>query len=197
MIGRRALLSALVLLGAPVGATLEAQVASGVRHVAADVRFMQGMIHHHAQAVAMAALVPARTARQDLSMLAQRIDVSQVDEMAMMRQWLRDRNEEVPADAGAHDAHAGHAGMAAPLMPGMLSAEEMAALERSSGDDFVRRFLEGMIKHHQGAITMVRALFATPGAAQETATFSFASDVESDQQAEIDRMRKLLAALPR
>jgi uncharacterized protein (DUF305 family) len=184
-------------LALAVAMPLAAQTASGVRHTAADVRFMQGMIHHHAQAVAMAALVPSRTARQDLTMLAQRIDVSQVDEMAMMRQWLRDRDEEVPAEASAHAAHGEHGAMTAPLMPGMLSAEEMAALERSTGDAFVRRFLEGMIKHHQGAITMVRALFATPGAAQETAIFSFAADVESDQQAEIDRMRKLLATLGR
>lgn len=160
-------------------------------HTAADVRFMQGMIHHHAQAVTMVALVPTRSSRQDLKMLARRIDVSQVDEIEWMRNWLRDRDEPL-ADANS-DAHAEHGGGA--LMPGMLSADAMAALERATGAEFDRLFLEGMIRHHEGAIVMVAQLFATPGAGQESMIFGFASDVDSDQRAEIARMRRLRSAL--
>lgn len=186
---RRAALLGLLLVGGPVAA----QSATSARHTPADVAFMQGMLHHHAQAVAMAALVPSRSTREDLRALAARIDVSQVDEMEAMRQWLRDRGAPValPAQPGAHGAH----GSDGPLMPGMLSAHELEALERSSGAEFERRFLAGMIKHHEGALEMVRALFATPGAAEETAIFSFASDVDADQRAEIARMRRLLTAL--
>ncbi len=148
----------------------------------------------------MAALVPTRSARQDLTMLAQRIDVSQVDEIDWMRTWLRDLGETVPAALTAPDAHAGHAAGAEPspvvMMPGMLSADAMAALERASGAEFDRLFLEGMIRHHEGAIVMVAQLFATPGAGQESMIFGFASDVDADQRAEIARMRRLLESMP-
>ncbi|MBK7907828.1 MAG: DUF305 domain-containing protein [Gemmatimonadetes bacterium] len=192
-------LACVVAVTGPLSAPVAAQTAQTVpaaRHTAADVRFMQGMIHHHAQAVAMAALVPARTTREDLRALAARIDVSQVDEMENMRQWLRTRGAPLalPATTVGHEAHGTHAS-GTPMMPGMLSAGEMDALERSTGAEFERRFLAGMIKHHEGALVMVRELFGTPGAAEETAIFSFASDVDADQRAEIARMRRLLAAL--
>lgn len=189
----RAALGLVALAALPAVAPVAAQAQSAAtQHTPADVAFMQGMIQHHAQAVAMVALVPARTQRQDLKLLALRIDVSQADEMEMMRLWLKDRGQPVP-DTGAHAGHGAHGGHG--LMPGMLTPEEMAALERARGSEFDRLFLEGMIKHHEGALAMVEALFATPGAGQETAIFSFASDVDADQRAEIDRMRKLLATL--
>ena len=113
-----------------------------------------------------------------------------------MRQWLSPRGAPLalPATTVGHEAHGTHAS-GTPMMPGMLSAGEMDALERSTGAEFERRFLAGMIKHHEGALVMVRELFGTPGAAEETAIFSFASDVDADQRAEIARMRRLLAAL--
>lgn len=189
-------LACAVLCGAALPATARAQrpapVVTTPPHTTADVKFMQGMIQHHAQAVTMAALVPRRTTRMDLAMLAQRIDVSQVDEMEWMRNWLKDRGEPVPATVG-HETHAAHDGGA--MMPGMLSAAEMSALEHATGTEFERLFLSGMIKHHEGAIVMVRELFATPGAGQESMIFGFASDVDADQRAEIARMRRLLAAL--
>ena len=189
----RAALGLLALAGLPALSPAEAGAQSAAtQHTPADVKFMQGMIQHHAQAVQMVALVPQRTQRQDLKLLAMRIDVSQTDEMEMMRLWLRDRGEAVP-DTGAHAGHGAHGGHG--LMPGMLSPEEMEALARATGAEFDRLFLEGMIKHHEGALAMVEELFATPGAGQETAIFSFASDVDADQRAEIDRMRKLLATL--
>jgi uncharacterized protein (DUF305 family) len=123
-----------------------------------------------------------------MKLLARRIDLSQVDEINMMRRWLQDRGQEVPGE------HAHHA-PGAPLMPGMLSPEEMARLAASTGPEFDRLFLEGMIKHHHGAIVMVDQLFASPGAGQESDIYAFASDVVADQSAEIDRMSAMLREL--
>jgi len=166
----------------------QASDLSAVPFTAADVRFMQGMIGHHEQAVEMVALVPTRTASEGMRKLALRIDVSQADEIAMMQEWLRARGQAVPA------AHAMHMHGAA-LMPGMLSAEEMARLAASTGAQFDRLFLEGMIRHHAGALTMVQELFATPGAGQDSEIYAFASDVEADQRMEIDRMGMMLREL--
>jgi uncharacterized protein (DUF305 family) len=165
------------------------------RHTAADVRFMRGMIAHHGQALEMTALVPARTPREDLRILARRIEISQRDEIATMRRWLQDRGEAVPS-AEEHAHHAGTAGMRHEAMPGMLAPEEMARLSAATGAEFERLFLELMIRHHQGALSMVAELLATPGAAQEADTFRFASDVDADQRAEIARMQRMLAAAP-
>lgn len=159
----------------------------------ADVRFMQGMIVHHAQAIEMAGLVGARSTRSDLRVLAEKIDVSQKDEIAMMRRWLTDHHEAAPDPLAAHEHMVDvNARM---IMPGMLTAEQMAALARAKGAGFDRLFLAGMIQHHEGALTMVAELFATPGAAQLSEIFRFASDVDADQRAEIARMRALLATL--
>jgi uncharacterized protein (DUF305 family) len=172
-----------------------------VQHTAADVRFMQGMIHHHAQALEMTALVRTRTRSDAMRTLALRIEVSQLDEIAMMRHWLEARGQQVPV---VGDGHAGHGsgsstggGTAGALMPGMLTAEEMARLAGTSGDEFDRLFLAGMIKHHGGALAMVQALFSTPGAGQESEMYAFASDVDADQRMEIDRMSGMLKELDR
>ena len=162
---------------------------SGVHHTEADVRFMQGMIGHHAQALEMTALLSSRTTRADLRALARRIEVSQADEIAMMTTWLTRRGAPVP------DMHADHAHEAA-RMPGMLSAAEMQRLRDARGAAFDRLFLESMIQHHEGALTMVRELFAAPQAGQEPEMFAFVSDVEADQGMEIGRMRALLKELP-
>ena len=161
---------------------------SQVQYTGADIKFMQGMIGHHAQAVEMVALVPSRTASDDVRKLALRIDVSQQDEMKMMREWLQARGQQVP-DPRAHHM------MGATLMPGMLTAEEMTALAAAKGSEFDRLFLEGMIKHHGGAIAMVHELFATEGAGQTPEIFSYASDVDADQRMEIDRMGSMLKEL--
>lgn len=163
---------------------------SKVRFTGADVTFMQGMIGHHAQAVEMVALVPSRTTWDDVRKLALRIDVSQADEIKMMEEWLRARGQEVP---GPHAMHM----HGATLMPGMLTEEEMAHLAAATGAEFDRLFLQGMIKHHAGALTMVEELFSNPGAAQESEVFAFVSDVEADQKMEIDRMAAMLKELGR
>lgn len=162
----------------------------------ADVAFMQGMIAHHAQAIAMADLIPARTNRREIQLLGQRITVSQKDEIALMRHWLEAHHEKVPAlGEGEHEHHAGMAMPADTLMPGMLTPEQMAKLSAAKGGDFDRLFLRGMIQHHGGALQMVARLFASQGAAQDPEVFRFASDVDADQRAEIARMQRLLDQL--
>ena len=167
----------------PAPVTVPDAAAAAAGHTPADVAFMQHMIAHHAQAVEMAALVPGRTETRALLLLAERVAVSQEDEMALMRRGLSTRGEAAP-DAHAH--HGAHAGM-----PGMLPPERMAALASARGAEFDRRFLEAMIFHHEGAIEMVEALFAA-GGGQETEIFQFASHVDSDQRMEIERMRRML-----
>jgi uncharacterized protein (DUF305 family) len=182
-------------------ATASAQDAP--RYTAADVRFMQGMIGHHAQALAMTALIPDRTTRQNIRLLGQRIEVSQKDEIAMMRNWLKDRHQALPAGDPQHDHHA-QAGnsmnmpgmaMSDTLMPGMLTADQLAELAKASGDEFDKLFLRDMIRHHEGALVMVASLLGTTGSAQEAEVFRFASEVDSDQRAEIARMNALLDTL--
>lgn len=166
----------------------QARDLSKVQFTPADVKFMQGMIHHHGQAVDMTQLLATRTSSDDMKKLALRIELSQNDEMKMMRRWLEVRGQEVPGE------HAHHM-PGAPMMPGMLNAEEMARLAAAKGPEFDRLFLEGMIKHHGGAITMVQELFATPGAGQDSEIYAFASDVDADQRMEIDRMGAMLALI--
>jgi uncharacterized protein (DUF305 family) len=175
--------------GAPGQATRviradQASDLSQVQHTPADVKFMQGMIGHHAQAIEMTALLPSRTTREDMKMLGLRISLSQEDEIKMMRHWLEARGAPLPSEH-AHHAPGG-------LMPGMLTPEEMARLAAAKGPAFDKLFLEGMIKHHEGALTMVKELFATEGAGQESDIFAFASDVDADQRMEIDRMIDML-----
>ena len=170
-------------------------------YTAADVRFMQGMIGHHAQALTMTALIPERTTRQGIRLLGQRIEVSQKDEIRMMQQWLRERHQDVPAIDTQHEHHAaGHVNMPGmsmsdTLMPGMLTAEQVADLAKAHGDVFDRLFLKDMIRHHEGALVMVANLLGTTASGQEPEAFRFASEVDTDQRAEIERMNALLETL--
>jgi uncharacterized protein (DUF305 family) len=150
-------------------------------HVPADVDFMRNMIAHHEQALAMTALVPTRSRREDIAVLALRIELSQDSEIELMRNWLAARKE--PQSAGTHD----HT-----QMPGMLSAEDMAKLAALRGDEFDRTFLQMMIRHHEGALLMLEQLFAQRGGGQNPEVFQIASHIDSDQRAEIARMRKTL-----
>jgi uncharacterized protein (DUF305 family) len=162
----------------------------------ADVAFMTGMIPHHAQAVIMAGWAPTHGARHDVAVLCERIVVAQRDEISLMQNWLRDRGLPVP-DASSTRMKMSMGGMEHDmLMPGMLTDEEMAALDRARGPEFDRLFLEGMIRHHQGAIDMVDTLFDSYGAAQDEMIFKFANDVFADQSTEIDRMKQMLAEVP-
>jgi uncharacterized protein (DUF305 family) len=164
----------------------EASDLASIHFTEADVKFMQGMISHHAQATEMTALVESRSNREAVRLLAQRITLSQEDEMSMMTEWLSERNQTVPS-MDAHHAHD------AKLMPGMITPEEFAKLEAADGAEFDDLFLEYMIKHHKGAVEMVEHLLEQPGTVQDSVMFAFTSDVTADQTSEIERMDAMLA----
>ena len=155
----------------------------------ADVQFMQDMIPHHHQALEMAELVAARTNNPTLVEVAGRIDASQRDEIDFMQDWLAERGEDVPDPTAHHAMHMSHD------MAGMASPEEMVELATLDGVDFDRLFLELMIDHHEGAITMVDELLEQPGSAYDPVLYEFTTDVVNDQTAEIERMSALLAGL--
>jgi len=160
-----------------------------------DVEFLQGMIMHHAQAVEMTALIEARTENKEVRLLGARISQSQSDEMNFMKRWLALRKQPLMPnmEAGEMDMsdHEHHT-----LMPGMLTPKQMEALKKAKGAEFDRLFLSGMIQHHQGALDMVKDLFATTGAGQDAELFNFATDVDSGQRAEIKIMQTLLEKKP-
>ena len=160
-------------------------------YTAADVRFMSGMIYHHAQAVLIAGWAPSHEAGPSVRTLCERIVAAQIDEIALLSRWLATRHEAVPRPDPEHmlmpDMDSTH------LMPGMLSAEQLAQLDRAKGPDFDQLFLRFMIQHHQGAITMVNQLFAA-GAGEEEPVYKMATGVFADQTTEIERMQRMLVA---
>jgi uncharacterized protein (DUF305 family) len=161
---------------------------------AKDVEFMQGMIMHHAQAVEMTALIDSHTQNKELRTLGARISRSQSDEMDFMKRWLTVRGESTSMpmhhmpgmDMSSHTM----------LMPGMLTEEQMAALRKAKGKEFDQLFLDGMIQHHNGALTMVKDLFDSAGAGQDAELFNFVTDVDSGQRAEIKIMQTMLGQKP-
>lgn len=164
------------------------------RYTEADVAFMQGMIAHHVQALRMTRMVPSRTSREDVPLFAERMDLSQEDEIEQMRRWLEERDEEVPSLLAAHehgDEDVAHDGG---LMPGMLTEEELAELEAAHGEVFDRLFLEAMVRHHLGALQMVDDLYAADGG-MEPEISRFAQHVYADQGIELSRMYDMLAAI--
>ena len=171
----------------------------------ADISFMQGMIHHHSQAVEMTDLLRTRSHNKKLQALGKRISISQSDEMKYMKQWLEDRGKPAPTGYGHMDHSGAMKGMAPmsgmdmgsmPMMPGMLTPQQMKILAKASGPSFDRLFLTGMIQHHTGALVMVEDLFDTPGAGQDNVLFDFATDVDNTQRAEIKIMQGMLKEKP-
>jgi len=158
-----------------------------------DVDFMSGMIPHHAQAVLIAGWAPSHGARPDVQRLCERIVVAQRDEITLMSNWLRERGITPPSpDAkGMKMAGMDHE----MLMPGMLNDEQLKQLDAARGSDFDRLFLEAMIRHHTGAISMVEDLEKVDGARQDEVVFRFSQDVYADQTTEIERMEKMLATV--
>lgn len=172
----------------------------------ADVRFLTHMIPHHAQAILMSRLASTHGASTEIRRLAARIINAQQDEIAIMQQWLADRQKPVPeahthlhppAGSADHAMHAQHMQQAQGHadMPGMLSAAQLAQLDAARGEEFDRRFLTFMIQHHRGAVAMIRELLATPGAAQDHTVFRLSADINVDQTTEIARMERMLAAM--
>ncbi len=146
---------------------------------------------HHAQAVEMTALIASHTDNKELRLLGARISSSQADEIKFMKRWLAGRGEpislamlEMPGMDMSHEKM--------PLMPGMLTPEQMDALRKAKGAEFDRLFLTGMIQHHNGALTMVKDLFDTAGAGQDAELFNFAMDADNSQRAEIGIMQGML-----
>jgi uncharacterized protein (DUF305 family) len=193
-------------LAAPVTPTVSREIdpvyvanarADSIRHpyTQDDVDFMTHMIGHHAQAIAMSRWAPTHGASPAVQRLASRIINAQVDEIATMQNWLRDRLKPVP-DATPMGLKMNMNGMEhMMLMPGMLTEEQMKQLDAARGAEFDRLFLTDMIQHHSGAVSMVHDLFASYGAGQDEIVFKFASDVNVDQTTEIARMEKMLAGL--
>ncbi len=177
-------------------ATAAGVAAGQPYYTAADVAFMTGMISHHAQAVLIAGWAPSHGASASIRAMCERIVVGQQDEITLMKRWLRDRRETVPDADASHAMMPGMDHSMMPMMPGMLTAEQLVQLDQARGPEFDRMFLTFMIQHHQGAIVMVDQLFGSQGAGEEERVFRIASDIYADQTTEIGRMQKMLAALP-
>ena len=160
----------------------------------ADVRFMTGMIAHHAQALVMSAMAPTHDASPEMRILTSRIINAQQDEIRTMQAWLRDRGRPVPEIEidGLELLVDGRKPM---LMHGMLTDEQLRELDAARGREWDRLFLRYMIMHHQGAVHMVHELFATDGAAMDDVSFKLASDIQVDQITEIRRMELMLEEL--
>lgn len=165
----------------------EIVVPKGARYTKADVQFMQMMIAHHAQAIVMARMAETNGANPSVLKLSRKIDQSQIPEIQIMQDWLRRHDQFAPDTSSWHNVQ----------MDGMLTDAELKTMNEARGVAFDRLFLNGMIKHHAGAIKMVDELFKSPGAGQEVDTNVFANDVVAAQTAEIGIMRRLLAQLPK
>lgn len=157
-------------------------IPPGALYTEADVRFMQGMIAHHAQAIFMSKLAAQKGANPRLLKFANKIDQSQTAEIRLMQDWLRDNGQVAPDTSSWRTM----------MMPGMLTPAQITQLTSAKAKEFDRQFLTLMIQHHQGALKMVADLFATPLAAQEVNVSVFANDVVLVQTAEIDVMHEML-----
>lgn len=165
-------------------------------YTAGDIEFMQGMIHHHAQAIQISKWAPSHGASPAVMRLTERIINAQQDEIALMQTWLRDRSQVVPEPNPAGMPMKMHGMDHVMPMPGMLTDEQLEELDAARGAEFDRLFLTFMIQHHRGAVSMVKTLFANRGAGQDETIFKFAADVEVDQSTEIRRMLQMLIELP-
>jgi uncharacterized protein (DUF305 family) len=164
----------------------EIVIPPGANYTKADVEFMQGMIAHHAQAIYMSRMAERHKASARLLRLATKIDQSQVAEIRIMQLWLKSNQQFAPDTSSWRSM----------TMPGMLTQAQLERMDAAQGPAFDRAFLELMIQHHEGALQMVKDLFATKGAGQEVDVNVFANDVVSVQTAEIGVMRQMLAQLP-
>jgi uncharacterized protein (DUF305 family) len=162
----------------------------------ADVKFMTGMIAHHAQALVMSRLAPENGASPQVQTLASRIINAQKDEIATMQQWLRDREQPVVKydidGINLTITIEGKEWTDYRKMRGVLSQQQLKDLSQATGQNFDQLFLKQMIEHHAGAVFMVDNLFDKDGAAQDNESYRLASNIQVDQKTEIERMRKML-----
>jgi uncharacterized protein (DUF305 family) len=170
-----------------LGISLSAVDAAEPLYTEADLLFMEHMMVHHEQALVMCSWVPERSGREEFVRFARYVDRAQAAEIEEMQSWLDlavDRGIAIPE----HHLHGD------PPMPGMLSTAEMDEIMAVNGAEFERRWLEGMIRHHQGAIDMAHAQQQQQLAAgrQPYELATFVEDLLIEQQAEIVRMREWL-----
>jgi uncharacterized protein (DUF305 family) len=195
-----------VQLGAPgkANTTLSPEEAEELadevpKHTEADVAFVQGMLHHHMQALEMTAMVPTRAEDEDVRTLAERIEVTQQAEIEQLEAWLAARDEEPSGGHGDHGSHGSGEGTGhrpshgAEPMPGLLTPEQLADLAAARGREFDRLFLSSMIYHHEGAVAMVETLLTQGAGGQEPQVFHLAQGIGADQQVEISRMKSMLS----
>lgn len=186
-------LCAVTLLLAPVAAQAQDSmpgmhghahitIPEGALYTAPDVEFMQGMIAHHAQAIYMSNLAEAHHADSRVLRLAEKIAQSQIAEIRIMQDWLARNGQAVPDSSSWRTMH----------MAGMLTPAQLDSLDAATGPAFDHAYLTYMIQHHEGALQMVKDLFATPGAAQDIDVSVFANDVVTVQTAEIGAMERML-----
>ncbi|WP_203186069.1 DUF305 domain-containing protein [Streptomyces pratensis] len=158
--------------------------ASQGQQNAADVAFAKGMIPHHRQAVEMADLAPSRAGSAEVKALAEQIKKAQDPEIKTLSGWLTSWGEEVPAEGAMDHSEHGASGMS-----GMMTAEDMDKLKDSSGKAFDTAFMEMMIKHHEGAVSMAETEKAD--GSYEPAK-KMADTIITSQTAEITQMNELL-----
>ena len=199
----------IILPGAPGedSKNLDAEDATKIAntsYIEADVRFLQGMIVHHEQAILMSSMVGKRTNNPTIVDLADRIDASQEDEISFMEGWLKDRGENVPEENKHsmmdnhkmdHDGMERHDMSMHLDMVGMASPKQLKELENSKSTDFDRLFLQLMIAHHDGALEMVKDLKKFSGAVYDPILNEFVSDLVNDQGVEIERMNTIAVGL--
>jgi uncharacterized protein (DUF305 family) len=161
----------------------------------ADVDFAGDMIQHHAQALVMVDMTMGRDLDPETVELTEGIRAAQAPEIEQMADWLEDWDQPVPETsrdhANAHaDEHGGDDGAEMDAdMPGMMSAEEMDALEKASGEEFRTMWLELMIEHHQGAVEMAETVVEE---GQNAEVRALAEDIIRTQSDEISTMQALL-----
>ncbi|MGC4154547.1 MAG: DUF305 domain-containing protein [Propionicimonas sp.] len=160
--------------------------APAAAHNAADTEFAQMMIIHHEGAIEMADLAVQRATTPEVTALGERITAAQGPEIDLMTGWLQEWGEPVNPDMAGMD----HGGMD---MDGMDQAAAMEELAGLTGVDVDRRFLDLMTAHHEGAITMARAVI---DAGQNPDVQQLAQQIVDAQTAEIAEMAKLRAGLP-
>ena len=177
----------------------EATNISNTSYIKADVKFLQGMIVHHEQAILMSNMAGERTNNKTILDLAKRIDVSQADEINFMESWLKQRNEYADNSHENHHMHRKHHIHASHNMHldmvGMATPKQLDDLKKSSSTDFDRLFLQLMITHHDGALEMVEELKKYPGNAYDPILNEFVADLVNDQGVEIERMNTILVDL--
>ena len=172
------------------GGTTAASTTDGEQaaqeHNEADTMFAQMMIVHHEGAIEMAQLAQEQAVTPEVQELAAQIEAAQGPEIELMQSWLQQWGE--PAASEDDMAGMGHGDTSGMEMDGMTQEEAMAELEGLSGEAFDARFLELMIEHHRGAVTMAQTALDE---GQHPDVQELAEQVVTDQEAEIEHMEQL------